>query len=104
VSQEGSSRVTSHAPKSAKECEGMNLHTPKWTLIMGVRVQNGFPNFHRAIVGVKIQWIETFLILLESSWNVDVWNVLTWPIWTSKTQVVAKIKVGSQIGNLIPDH
>ncbi len=27
--QEGSSGVTSHAPRSAKECEGMNLHTPK---------------------------------------------------------------------------
>jgi hypothetical protein len=27
--QEGSSRVTSHAPKSAKECEGMNPHIPK---------------------------------------------------------------------------
>jgi hypothetical protein len=29
VSQEGSPRVTFHAPKSAKECEGMNPHTPK---------------------------------------------------------------------------
>jgi len=27
--QEGSPMVTSHAPESAKECEGMNLHTPK---------------------------------------------------------------------------
>jgi hypothetical protein len=27
--QEGSRGVTSHAPKSAKECEGMNPHTPK---------------------------------------------------------------------------
>jgi hypothetical protein len=27
--QEGSLRVTSHAPKSVGECEGMNLHTPK---------------------------------------------------------------------------
>jgi hypothetical protein len=27
--QEGSSGVTSYTPKSAKECEGMNLHTPK---------------------------------------------------------------------------
>jgi hypothetical protein len=29
--QEKNPRVTSHAPGSAKECEGMNLHTPKWT-------------------------------------------------------------------------
>ncbi len=29
VGQEGSSGVTSHAPGNAKECEGMNPHTPK---------------------------------------------------------------------------
>jgi hypothetical protein len=27
--QEGSPRVTSHSPRSAKKCEGMNPHTPK---------------------------------------------------------------------------
>jgi len=36
--QEGSPRVTSHVPRSARECEGMNLHTPKWvpTLEVGI--------------------------------------------------------------------
>ncbi len=29
ASQEGSPRIMSHAPGSAKECEGMNPHTPK---------------------------------------------------------------------------
>jgi hypothetical protein len=29
VGQEGSSIITSHVPGSAKECEGMNLHTSK---------------------------------------------------------------------------
>jgi hypothetical protein len=29
VGQEGSSRVTSHVSDSVRECEGMNLHTPK---------------------------------------------------------------------------
>jgi hypothetical protein len=29
VGQEGSPGVTFHAPGSAKECEGMNPHTPK---------------------------------------------------------------------------
>ncbi len=29
VGQEGSPRVTSHAPMNVKECEGMKLHTPK---------------------------------------------------------------------------
>jgi hypothetical protein len=39
ASQEGSLRVTSYAFGNAKECEGMNLHTPKWTPILGVGVQ-----------------------------------------------------------------
>ncbi len=29
VGQEGNPGVTSHTPRSAKECEGMNPHTPK---------------------------------------------------------------------------
>ncbi len=29
VDQQGSPRVTSHVPRNAKECEGMNPHTPK---------------------------------------------------------------------------
>jgi hypothetical protein len=33
VGQEGSLGVTSHVPESAKKCEGMNSHTPKWTPI-----------------------------------------------------------------------
>jgi hypothetical protein len=80
-----SPRVTSHAPGSVKECEGMNPHTPKWTPISGIRVPNGLPNLQRAIAGVKTHWIEAFFISLESSWNLDVWNRLAWPIWTSET-------------------
>ncbi len=38
VGQEGSPGVTSRAPRSAKEWEGMNPHTLKWTSILGVRV------------------------------------------------------------------
>ncbi len=42
TSQEGSPGVTFHAPESARECEGMNLHTPKWapTLRIGVPVDS----------------------------------------------------------------
>ncbi len=36
--QEGSMGVTFHAPKNAKECEGMNPHTPKGTPTLGVGV------------------------------------------------------------------
>jgi hypothetical protein len=38
VGQEGSSGVMSHAPMNAKECEGVNPHTPKWTPNVGVGV------------------------------------------------------------------
>ncbi len=38
VGQEGRSGITFYAPKSAKECEGMNPHTPKGTPTLGVRV------------------------------------------------------------------
>jgi len=55
----GKPGVTSHAPKSAKECEGMNPHTPKWT-------PNGLPNFQRAIAGNKTHWFEKFFISLEN--------------------------------------
>jgi len=65
---------------------------------------NGLSNLQRVITGVKTYWIEKFLISLESSWNINVWNGLTWPIWTFQTQVMAKRRVRNQIGNLIHDH
>jgi hypothetical protein len=42
----------------------MSSHFGSWT-------PNGLPNFQRAISGVKIHWIEKFLISLKSSWNID---------------------------------
>jgi len=36
--QKGSPRVMPHAPRSARECEGIGLHTPKGTPILGVGV------------------------------------------------------------------
>jgi hypothetical protein len=29
ANQKGSSGITSHAPKNVRECEKMNIHTPK---------------------------------------------------------------------------
>jgi hypothetical protein len=60
----------------------MNSHFGSWS-------PNGLLNLHREIARVKTHWIEEFLISLESSWNLDVWNGLAWPIWTSETQVMA---------------
>jgi hypothetical protein len=45
-----------------------------------------------------------FLVSLERSWNVNIWNALAFSIWTSVTQVIGKRRVGSQTGSLTPDH
>jgi hypothetical protein len=75
----------------------MNSHFGNWS-------PNGLPNLQTEILGVKTHYIKEFLISLKSSWNLNVWNGLAWPIWTPKTQVMAKRKAGSQIGNLTPNH
>ncbi len=38
VGQEGSLGVTSHAPESVGECEGMTPHTPKGAPTLGIGV------------------------------------------------------------------
>jgi len=38
VGQEGSPGVMLHAPGSARECEGINPHTPKGTPTLGIEV------------------------------------------------------------------
>ncbi len=58
--------------RECKECEGMNLHTPKWTPMFGVRVPNGLANLQSAIARVKTHRLEKFFIILESHWSVDV--------------------------------
>jgi hypothetical protein len=93
--------------RECKKCEGVwgsehshsqgNSHFGRWS-------PGGLPKFQRAIAGVKTQWLATFFISLESSWNVDVWNGLALLIWTSETQVMAKRRAGSQITSLTPDH
>jgi hypothetical protein len=67
----GSSGVTPHAPRSVGKCEGMNPHTPKATPTLG----DGVPmdsEHSESNCRVKTQWLEEFLISLESSWNLDV--------------------------------
>jgi len=38
ANQKGSSGVTFYVPESVGECEGMNLHIPKWAPTLGVEV------------------------------------------------------------------
>jgi hypothetical protein len=42
-----------------------NSHFGRWS-------PDGLPKFQRAILGVKTQWLVTFFISLERSWNLDV--------------------------------
>jgi hypothetical protein len=99
----GSPGATSHAPGSVRKCEGMHLHIPKTTPTWEMESQWP-PESLGAISWVKTQWFEAFFILLERSWNINVRNGLALLIWTFKTQVMAKRKARSQIGNFSPDH
>jgi len=78
----------------------MKLTLPKW----GFGSPSGLLKIQSSIAGVKTPCIKVFIISLERYQNVDVENGLAWAIWTSAAQVMAKRKVGSQIGNLTPDH
>ncbi len=51
--------------RECKECEGMNLHTPKWTPIVGVRVLNELPNLQSTIRRVKTHQFEESFISLK---------------------------------------
>jgi hypothetical protein len=82
----------------------MNTHTPKWTSIIGNWSPGGLPKLQRVITRVKTPRLVEFFISLKRYWNINVQNGIAWPIWTSTTQVMAKRKVRSRIGNLTPDH
>ncbi len=62
--------VTFRAPRSVKECEGMNPHNPKGIPTLGVGILLDPQIFRERLQG-QIHWIEAFLISLESSWNID---------------------------------
>jgi hypothetical protein len=53
ASQEGSPRVMSHAPGSARECEGIGPHTPKGIPTLGVRVPMDSRMFKDQLQGSK---------------------------------------------------
>jgi hypothetical protein len=62
VGQEGSPRVTSHAPGSAKECEGMNPHTPKGAHTLGVGVSMDSWIFRERLQGSKPNGLKSSFI------------------------------------------
>jgi hypothetical protein len=62
-----------------------NSHSGSWS-------PGGLPNLQRAIAGVKTHWIEALFISLEVSWNINVWNGLAWPVWTSENKCYGQKK------------
>jgi hypothetical protein len=76
--------VTSHAPESAKECEGMNPHTPKRTPILRIGILVDFWIFRDDWGGQNsLHWgvpyiIEKFLECKFLKWphmtHLDIWN------------------------------
>jgi hypothetical protein len=64
VGQERSLGVTSHAPKSVREHEGMNIHTPKWAPILRIGVLMGSQIFKERLQGSNpFDW--RFLYIIE---------------------------------------
>jgi hypothetical protein len=61
ASQEWNPRVTFHAPGNVGECEGMNLHTPKWAPTLGVRVPMDLWIFKERLQGSKPIGLKSFL-------------------------------------------
>jgi hypothetical protein len=82
---------------------GWDSHSQKWEL--GVLWDSsGLPKLQSSVSEVKTHCLEVFFIPLERSWSVNVENGLAWAIRTSAAQVMVKRRVGSQTGNLTPDH
>jgi len=61
VGQKGSLGVTFHALGSVGDCEGMNLHTPKWIPTLGVEVPMNFKIFKKQLQGSKFIGLKNFL-------------------------------------------
>jgi len=53
--------VTFHAPGSARECEGMNPHTPKWAPTLGVGGPVDSQIFREQLQGSKPIGLKSFL-------------------------------------------
>ncbi len=61
MGQEGSSGVMPHAPGSARECEGIDLHIPKGTPTLGVGVLVDSQMFIERLQGSKPNGLKSYL-------------------------------------------
>jgi hypothetical protein len=76
----------------------MTLTLPKW----GLGSPLGLPKLQSSIARVKTPRLEVFLMTLESYWNVDVENGLTWTIWTSVHKLWQKKGPGVKMAIWLP--
>jgi hypothetical protein len=77
---------------------GWNSHSRNWDL--GVLWDSR--KFQSSIVRVKTPHIGVFFMSFENYRNVNVKNGLTWAIWTSTAQVMAKKRVGVKLAIWFP--
>ncbi len=75
----GNSKVTPHVPRSVRKCEGMNLHTPKWTPCLGDGVSVDSWIFRKRLQGSKLNSLRSSLYhwkALNKSYNFDLYLIL----------------------------
>jgi hypothetical protein len=101
ASQKWSPGVTFHAPGNVGECEGMNLHTPKWVPTLGVGVPMASESLESNCKGQNpLDWKVPYIIgkLLER------W-CLKWARMTHldiQTQVMAKKRLRIKLAIWLP--
>jgi len=71
---------------------------------LGLGSPPGLPKLHSSIARVKTLCIGVLFISLKSYRSVHVENGLAWAIWTFAVQVMAKRRIGNQIGKWTPNH
>jgi hypothetical protein len=54
-------KVTFYVPRSVEECEGMNPHTPKWALTLGVGIPMDSRIFKTRLQGSKLIGLKSSL-------------------------------------------
>jgi len=64
--QEKSQGVMLHVPGSVRECEGINLHTPKGTPTLGIGVQVDSQIFRARLQGSKLNGLKSSLYQLKA--------------------------------------
>ncbi len=104
VGQKWSLGVTFHAPENVGECEGMNLHTPKWTPTLGIGILIDFWIFIERFYGSKPIGLKSFLYhwkalgrtYMSKMGSHDPFEYLKHKLWPKEGSGVVALTSGSQ--------